>query len=44
MRALRHFVLIIGGWKFEDWHLYRWCGHRSARNPTIAWYDWDRVA
>lgn len=40
----RFFCIVIGPWKFEDFHLYRWVTKRSAKNPlSIYWFDWKRV-
>lgn len=40
----RHLCIVVGGWKFENWHLYRYRRHRSARKPdAVQWFMWDRV-
>lgn len=36
----RHFLIVIGRWKFEDWHLYRLRWHFGRKN---RWQMWDRV-
>lgn len=38
----RHFCVILGDWKFEDWHLYRWRRH-VARSGQVSWWDWERL-
>jgi hypothetical protein len=36
----RHFVIVVGRWKFENWHLYRLCWHRN-HNGKVRWQLWD---
>jgi hypothetical protein len=40
----RHFLIVVGRWKFENWHLYRYTQHCSAKKPKqIRWMMWDRI-
>ncbi len=39
----RHFVVIVGRWKFENWHLYRRTQHVAAKKASVRWVSWDRV-
>ena len=39
----RHFKVIIGNWKFSDWHLYRWTKHWSKKKVDNIWHTWDKI-
>jgi hypothetical protein len=41
----RHFVAIVGRWKLENWHVYRYTEHRDAKTggEKARWWMWDRV-
>ncbi len=39
----RHFLIVVGEWKFENWHLYRQRQHHAVKDPKIRWYAWDLV-
>lgn len=41
----RHFCVVIGRWKFVDWHLYHYNEHRDAKTngKKARWWMWDRV-
>lgn len=39
----RHLVIVVGAWKLENWHLYRWREHRDAKTGRNWWMMWDRI-
>jgi hypothetical protein len=39
----RHFCLIVGRWKLENWRLYRLTEHHSAKKASNRWVMWDRI-
>lgn len=41
----RHCCIVIGRWKLENWHLYRFAEHVDAktRGKKARWSMWDRV-
>lgn len=39
----RYFLIVVGTWKFEDWHLYRYVRTYAARNPSISSMSWERI-
>lgn len=40
----RYCVIVVGRWKVENWHIYRWIEKKALRNPsTIKWHDWERI-
>ena len=41
----RYLCVIIGDWKFENWHLYRWTEHVDAKTggKKARWHMWDKV-
>lgn len=43
--AHRHFCVIVGRWKLENWHVYRYNGHSDARTGGLKarWTTWDRI-
>lgn len=43
MSAHRHFCIVWGTWKFENWHLYRLRTHRAVRKPSVRWVMWNKV-
>lgn len=43
MTCRLHFCVVVGGWKFENYHLYRWTRHCAVKKPGIVWHTWDRV-
>ncbi len=40
-----HFKVIVGNWKIEDWHLYRYTLHVDAKTKgkKARWFMWDRI-
>ena len=38
----RHFLIVVGPWKFENWHLYRLRPHTNKKR-NARWLMWDRV-
>lgn len=38
----RHFLIVCGAWKFENWRLYRLREH-SNHNGKVRWRMWDGV-
>jgi hypothetical protein len=40
----RHFLIVVGRWKFENWRLYRKTEHVDAktRGAKARWWMWDR--
>lgn len=38
----RHFLVVVGQWKFENWHLYR-LGTTQNRTGKYTWKVWRRV-
>jgi len=36
----RYFLVRIGTWKFENWHLYRYV---QTGNSKYRWMKWQRV-
>lgn len=40
---LRYFCIIVSRVKLENWHVYLWRLHVSARNKNIRWHDWDKL-
>lgn len=53
MKLRRHFCIaiertndrgeLVGGWKLEDWHLYRVVWRHSVRNASNRWWNWERI-
>jgi hypothetical protein len=41
MSVHRHFLVVVGKWKFENWRLYRLREHRN-HNGKVRWTMWDR--
>lgn len=39
----RYFLIVLGNWKLENWHVYRQRRHYSAKQPAVSWLMWDRV-
>jgi hypothetical protein len=41
----RHLCIVVGRWRFENWHLYRKNEHRDAKTngQKARWWMWDRV-
>jgi hypothetical protein len=39
----RHFLIVVGRWKFENWHLYRLREHVAVKNIAVRWRMWDLV-
>jgi hypothetical protein len=37
----RHFLVVVGNWKFQNWHLYRLtpCANHDG---TVRWSMWVR--
>jgi hypothetical protein len=42
MGSVRHFCVIWGRWKFENWRLFRLTEH-SNRSGQVRWRMWDKV-
>jgi hypothetical protein len=38
----RHLCIVVGTWKFENWHLYRYREHRNVKG-TSRWMMWDKI-
>jgi hypothetical protein len=38
----RHFLIVVGRWKLENWHLYCLRPHQN-RSGRARWTMWDRV-
>lgn len=38
----RHFVIVVGRWKFENWRLYQLREHHN-HNGKVRWHMWDIV-
>lgn len=38
-----HFLIVVGSYKFENWHLYRFRQHRAVKNKSVCWRMWDRL-
>lgn len=40
----RHFIIVLGTWKFENWRVYRYRQHRDAKTngAKARWMMWDR--
>jgi hypothetical protein len=38
-----YFVLVIGNWKIEKWHLWHLQRTRAVNNPNVSWLEWKRV-
>jgi hypothetical protein len=41
----RHLCIVIGRWKLENWHVYRYTEHRDAKTGgrKARWMMWDRI-
>ena len=39
----RHFLIVVGDWKFVNWHLYRNAWTHSVKDPNNRWRKWERV-
>jgi hypothetical protein len=41
----RHLKIIVGRWKLEDWHVYRYTEHVDAKTGgnKARWMMWDRI-
>lgn len=37
----KHFLIVLGNWKFENWHLYRLREHCN-HNGKVRWRMWDQ--
>jgi len=42
MTIHRHFLIIVGRFKFENWHLYRHVDKQS-KSGKAQWWTWERV-
>ena len=38
----RYFCVVVGRWKFTNWHLYRDRDHQS-RDGKSRWRMWDKI-
>lgn len=38
----RHFVIVLGSWKFENWRLYRYRQHTNKKGNAV-WHTWDYI-
>lgn len=41
-RVHRHFLVVVGNWKFENWRLYRLREHQN-HSGKVRWHMWDKV-
>ena len=39
----RHFLIVVGDWKFENWHLYRLGWTHSRGKESNRWRVWKRM-
>lgn len=39
----RHFLAVVGNWKFENWHLYRYIRTHAVKHPNVTSMTWRRV-
>lgn len=38
----RHFLIVVGWWKFENWHVYHYTKTGNIKG-NITWWKWRRV-
>ncbi len=38
----RHFLVVVGQWKFEGWHLYHYVQTSNVKG-NVTWMKWERI-